>query len=407
MPSAKPLPPQPDFLRRETRRLLQFSVEAAIPGGGFGALDTAGRLPTDAPIDGVLTCRKIHSYALATALGEFDGAHLVVHGLKALRGPLRDDKHGGWYKNDTGEDRRKEAYLHAFVALAASTAVGFGYDARDLLDEAIAVIERRFWSEDEGAMRERFEVDWTGEMDYRGANANMHSVEAFLALADVTGDTEWLGRAERIVERLIHDHARSNGHAVIEHFDRTWNVLRTFNAERPYDDLRPYGLTPGHYAEWSHLLLRLQMALEEAGRASPSTLRDDAEGLFAATLRDGWKDEPPGIVYTVGWDGEASVENRPHWVIAEAAVAAEFLSGRTGGEGYAEWRNRFWATIEDVFVDEAFGSWWNEVDGRNQPSEAIYRGKPDLYHACQAVLAARLPLAPTYAAAVRRSLDNT
>lgn len=379
-------------------------MAAARPEGGFGALDTMGRLPADAPADGVLTCRKIHAYALATALGDFDGADLVDHGLRALRSTLRDPENGGWYKSSTGEDRRKEAYLHAFVALAASTAVSFGHDARDILDEAVSIIETRFWSDNEGAMRERFEADWTGEMDYRGANANMHALEAFLALHDATGNAVWLDRGFAIAGTIIERHTRANGHAVIEHFDSDWNILREFNADRPRDDLRPYGTTPGHYAEWSHLLLRLEMALQEAGRTPTTTLRPDAEALFAATLRDGWKDEPAGIVYTVGWDNQVSVENRPHWVIAEAAVAAQFLALLIGTPHYFEWRNRLWQTIRETFVDETYGGWWNEVDGRNRPSETIYRGKPDLYHAYQALLSARLPAAPTYAAAVRRAI---
>ncbi|MCP1200194.1 AGE family epimerase/isomerase [Notoacmeibacter sp. MSK16QG-6] len=404
MPPVASAPPDRQWLREESRRLLAFSKAAAIPGGGFGLLDTAGRLPANAPINGVLTCRKIHCYALATALGDCDGADLVDHGLRALREGLRDSRHGGWYKDDAGEDRRKEAYLHAFVALAASTATSFGHDASDILKDVVQLIEMRFWSEEEGAVRERFAADWTDEMDYRGANANMHMLEAFLALHDATGDPIWLHRGRLIVETIVGSHARPNGYAVIEHFDRNWNVLKDFNADRPFDDLRPFGTTPGHYAEWAHLLLRLDMALAEHGNGTPASHRRDAEGLFEAVLRDGWKDEPPGIVYTVGWDGEVSVENRPHWVIAEAAVAAEFLSRITGETRFAEWRNRFWSTIRDLFVDETFGSWWNEVDGQNRPSESIYRGKPDLYHAYQALLAARLPLAPTYASAVRRAL---
>ncbi|RLQ88746.1 AGE family epimerase/isomerase [Notoacmeibacter ruber] len=400
--AAEPFSPDSQWLREEGQRLLRFSRAAAIPGGGFGTLDSAGRLPADAPIDGVLTCRKIHSYALATALGDCDGADLVHHGLDALRGALRDDRHGGWFTTGDSKNGRKEAYLHAFVALAANTAVAFGYDASDLLEDAVSVIETRFWSHEEGIMRERFEADWSGEMDYRGANANMHSVEAFLALADTTGESKWLERTQRIVERLIHDHARHNDYAVIEHFDRNWTVLKDYNDDKPRDDLRPYGTTPGHYAEWSHLLLRLEMALRQAGQPAPEYLRADAERLFAAAVRDGWKDIQPGIVYTVDWDGHAHVENRPHWVIAEAAVAAGLLGRLTEDTAYREWEGRFWATIRDVFMDREFGSWWNEVDGHNHPSETIYRGKPDLYHAYQATLAPRLPLAPSYVGAVKR-----
>ena len=35
--------------------------------------------------------------------------------------------------------------------------------------------------------------------DYRGLNANMHTVEAFLAASDVTGDEKYRVRAGRII----------------------------------------------------------------------------------------------------------------------------------------------------------------------------------------------------------------
>ena len=39
--------------------------------------------------------------------------------------------------------------------------------------------------------------------DYRGLNANMHTVEAFLAVADVTGNENYRVRAGRIIQRVI------------------------------------------------------------------------------------------------------------------------------------------------------------------------------------------------------------
>ncbi|MDP0941758.1 AGE family epimerase/isomerase, partial [Klebsiella quasipneumoniae] len=76
--------------------------------------------------------------------------------------------------------------------------------AQTLLNDAIHIIEQFFWSEEEGVMLESFAQDWSGVEAYRGANSNMHATEAFLALADVTGDNRWLDRALRIVERVIH-----------------------------------------------------------------------------------------------------------------------------------------------------------------------------------------------------------
>ncbi len=127
--------------------------------------------------------------------------------------------------------------------------------AQALLSDVIQVIQSRFWSDEEGAMRESFSQDWSDEEPYRGANSNMHSTEAFLALADVTGDAQWLDRALSIVERVIHQHAGANNFQVIEHFTSGWQPLPDYNRENPADGFRPFGTTPGHAFEWARLVL--------------------------------------------------------------------------------------------------------------------------------------------------------
>ena len=74
--------------------------------------------------------------------------------------------HGGWFAAAEHRDGNtgKNAYLHAFVALAASSAVvAQRPGAQALLDDAIDIIDTYFWSEEEGAMRESFNRDWSEE----------------------------------------------------------------------------------------------------------------------------------------------------------------------------------------------------------------------------------------------------
>ena len=53
------------------------------------------------------------------------------------------------------------------------------------------------------------------------------------------------------------------------------------------------------------------------------------------------------------------------------------------------------AVVHDtLIIDRDLGSWRHELDERNRPSHVIWRGKPDVYHAYQALLLARMPLAP-------------
>lgn len=391
------------WLAQEGNRLLAFARAARMPQG-FGNLDDHGRLPADAVAETMNTARMTHSFALAHINGIPGCAEWVDHGVAALAGPLRDAEHGGWFAKplEQGADTGKAAYLHAFVALAASSAVvARRPGAQALLDQAIQVISQRFWSEEEGAMRESFDRDWSHEEHYRGANSNMHSTEAFLALADVTGDARWLDRALRIVERVIHQHAAANSHQVIEHFDLQWQPLREYNVDKPDDGFRPYGTTPGHAFEWARLVLHLEAARQKARLDTPSWLLEDARGLFENACRYGWDvDGAAGIVYTLDWENKPVVRHRLHWTHAEAAAAAAALLQRTNEQTYEDWYRTFWEFNETRFIDREHGSWRHELNPQNQPSADIWPGKPDLYHALQATLLPVLPLAQSLATAL-------
>lgn len=395
------------WLVAEGQRLLDFSKASRLPSGGFCGLDARGERPAGAVADTIITARMTYSYALAAMQGLPGSVPLVDHGLAALSGLLRDDAHGGWYEEDPGASSgggRKKAYVQAFVALAASAATLLGRPgASELLDDVQAVIVERFWAEDEGAMRESFAADWSDPEDYRGANANMHALEAFLAVFDATGEAVWLDRSVRIADRFANRLARERRFVIPEHFTGDWTLLPDFHRDQPDHAFRPYGTTPGHSLEWSHLCLKLEAALTGAGRSAPAWLVECARELFAGGLRDGWnRDGASGLVYTIGWNGEVSVPNTAHWTLAEGITAAALLFRRTGEADYADWYARLWDYVDLALVDRRGGSWWNEVDRDNRPSERIYTGKPDLYHAYQPTLTPRLPIAASIPGALAR-----
>src|SRR5690554_673478 len=124
--------------------------------------------------------------------------------------------------------------------------------------------------------RESFARDWTGEEDYRGINANMHTVEAYLAAADVTGDKTLLQRALRITERAVHQLARSHAWRLPEHFTGSWEPQLNYNVDSPAHPFRPYGATIGHSFEWARLTLQLAASLQQSGLAHPHWMREDA-----------------------------------------------------------------------------------------------------------------------------------
>ncbi len=393
------------WLDEQGRTLIEFAKAARVPQG-FACLDRFGRRPDEADADTVTTARMVHSFALAHLKGLPDCVQLIDHGLAALAGPLRDAKHGGWFATSTAHagTARKQAYLHAFVALAFSSAVMAGRQgSAELLGDAVQILEDTFWSEDEGALLESFANDWSDCEAYRGANSNMHATEAFLALADVLDEDVWLDRALRIAERVIHQHAAQSDYLPVEHFDGNWQPLPDYNRDNPADQFRPFGKTPGHAFEWARLLLHLEAARTQRSLSTPAWLLEDARQLFHSACRYGWNvDGSSGIVYTLDEDNRPVVRERLHWTLAEASAAAAALWQRTGEAQYQTWYTQFWDYIDLHLIDRQHGSWHHELNPANQPSARIWPGKPDLYHAYQATLLPRLPLAFSLASALEQ-----
>lgn len=398
------------WLEAEGERLLAFYRAARHPKGGFAALDDNGHLPKDAQPDTMQTARMTHCFSLATLRGEPGVKPLAQHGIDALKGILRDDKYGGWYGAlpiNKKTNSSKLAYIHAFITLSAASAWQAGIaGAREVLDDAINVINTHFWSEKEGLVHESFSRDWSKEEAYRGGNSNMHTTEAFLELADVLNEPHWRERALSIVTFIIHKHARKQGYRVVEHFDESWNEWPDYNKESPADPFRPYGATPGHSFEWARLILHLEAGLLAHGEDTPHWLLEDAEGLFHKAIEVGWNvDGEPGLIYSHDWDNKPIIRKRMHWTLAEATEAAYALFKRTGNPDYEAWYRTFWDYIDGYLIDREKGSWWQELDEKNQPSSEIWQGKADLYHAYQATLIPRLPLFPTIVKAISEGKD--
>jgi sulfoquinovose isomerase len=397
--SWRDLPSHRAWLDAEARGLLEFARGARVERG-FGWLGDNGRSIAGRPQPLWITARFTHVFGLGAMLGHPGCAPLCDHGLASLARDFADHEHGGWYAElQDGQQSRpeKEAYSFAFVILAHATGVVAGRPgARQGLEEALGLVERHFWREDEGACSEAWDAEWRTPEAYRGANANMHMVEAFLAAADALGEPLWAQRALRIAERLIDRVARAHDWRVVEHFDAAWTPLRDYNTDARDHPFRPFGATPGHGLEWARLLLGLRAVLD----SPPSWLLEAARGLFARATQDGWA-EPGGFVYTTDLAGAPVVERRLHWVVTEAIGAAAALHEVTGEAVYEDWYRRAWDFADAYLRDRTHGSWRHELDAQLKPVAGTWSGKPDVYHAFQATLLPRLPLAGSLAGALR------
>lgn len=390
-------------LDAEFRRLVAFGGAHVVhPLGGAAWLDDDGEPWLDRPVQPYSTARMAQVHCLAAMAGIESSAPLADAMLAALTGPLRDAEHGGWPSVAGSGDNEgmgdKNAYDHAFVLLAASTATVAGRpDGPDLLREAL-VTHERFWEPEHGMVCDLFDRTWTRRDDYRGLNANMHTVEALLAASDATGDPQWRDRALRIVGTAVR-RGREFGWRLPEHFTPAWEPMPEYHRDQPDHPFQPYGATIGHGLEWSRLLLHLEASL---GVESPDWLRPSAAALYDRAVADGWAaDGEDGFVYTTDWSGRPVTHDRMWWVAGEACAAAAALYAGTGDLRYVADQERFWAFVEEHHIDRVHGSWVHQLDRHNRHATTVWPGKPDLYHAVQATLVPRLPLAPGMALAVR------
>ena len=386
----------------ELGRLWDFGRKFPHPDGGGAWLDADGEPDLSRPVHTYITARMTHVYCLAALRGQDGAAALALRGLDGLTGRLRDRRHGGWFDSldPTGQPAPlKTNYSHAFVVLAASSAVVAGLPgASALLHEALDTWLARFWDDKAAMFVDTWNREFTRLDPYRGVNGNMHAVEALLAAADVLDDDTLRQRAAAVARRVAFGFAEPNGWRIPEHFTAEWQPRLGYNRDRPDDQFRPYGATVGHGFEWSRLLL----TLEAAGTDPAPDLVRAATALFERAAADGWDvDGTPGFVYTTDWDGTPVARDRLHWVAAEAIAACAALYDRTADPSFRHRARQWWDYTAAVLLDHDRGSWHHQLDPRNRPVDTVWPGKPDLYHSVQALLILGLPLHPTVSLALQ------
>lgn len=374
------------FLKANAQALLDFGRRFPSPGGGSYYLGDDGTPWKERNRETWITCRMAHVYSMGAMKGDPGSRELAEAAIKGIRGELKDREHGGWYAGLTKDNEvvpTKQCYAHAFVILASTSALLAGIDgAKELLDEALETYDRYFWNEEEGLSCDTWNTEFTVLDDYRGVNANMHTVEAFLAAADALEDEKYRVRAGRIISHVI-EWAKGNSWRIPEHFTKDWTPDLEKNKETPDDPFKPYGATPGHGIEWARLITQWA----KSSPVDASAYIEAACALYDRAVKDAWcADGERGIVYTTDWEGKPVVHDRMHWTLAEAINTSAVLYRVTGNEKYADDFAAYLEYLDEVVLDKTCGSWFHQLDEHNHLKETVWPGKSDLYHAFQAML---------------------
>ncbi|MDP2782747.1 AGE family epimerase/isomerase [Devosia sp.] len=407
--NSSPWPSRPfhrQYLMRQANNLFDFFAAPSLnPKGGFFELDDDGKAlnPANAVRQVHGTTRMVHCFAIGSLIGRPGSDEMVDHGMHYLWNKHRDTRHGGyvWGVDDHGvTDGSKQAYGHAFVLLAASSAKLVGHPLADkVLADVTEVIEHRFWDDTVGAVREEFGNDWSQITSYRGQNSNMHLTEALMAAYEATGEKAYLSKAERIAELIIAKHAVPLGYRVAEHFDENWVLDKEYVGSEMF---RPSGTTPGHWLEWARLLMQLWIL----GDKRLSWMPDAARNLFRQSIELGWDAQHGGFFYTLDWDNKPVLREKLWWPVSEAIGAAAFLSAYDREDYFQIWYRKLWDYAENHVIDHERGGWLSELSEDLKPKSRLFTGKPDIYHALQACLIPLYPATGSLTAAII-STDHT
>ncbi len=386
---------QPDFfsinfLEQHIRDTLAFYEPKIFdPAGGFFQhFRNDGSVYDASTRHLVSSTRFVFNYAMADSyFDDLDYKHWVEHGLQYLQQSHLQP--GGGYawvlSGDKVADASNHCYGLAFVMIAGATALLAGVtNGRAVLEDAWRLMESHFWDTASGLYADQANSDFGTIDPYRGQNANMHACEAMLWAYEATQEKQYLQRACTLASNITLRQAAKAEGLVWEHYDRDWEIDWGYNKADPQHLFRPWGFQPGHFTEWSKLLLILH-------RFQPEDWHLQRAGeLFQIALERAWDDEYGGICYGFAPDGSICDTDKYFWVQAESFAAAALLAQATGEEVYHDWYLRIWEYCWQHMIDHNHGAWYRILtrDNRQYDDKKSPAGKTD-YHtmgACYEVL---------------------
>lgn len=326
---------------------------ADTPSGLFNPnLDRQWRVHRDGPRTLVTQCRLIYNFVRAYERGGDDAyAELARRGIDALVRFFLIPESSGWYWAVDADgkvvDERYDAYGHAFVLLALSTA------ATALADERSVELANQTWT----FTRERFsdgyggliwKIGRDGEIleAVRSQNPMMHAFEALLAFAPL--DTSGSAKDDALGIWTFLEARMPRFGALPEWFDPTWKPLT--NDERSLVEV-------GHVFEWAFLL-------SEAAPLFPdANLLEKGRRLLEFGMEHGYDRNVGGIVARVDFDGNAIEHRKGWWEQCEAIRALARYVGQHGDTELEPSLEQSLVFVREHFVDHEYGGWYAAPPG--------------------------------------------
>ncbi|MCR4721525.1 MAG: AGE family epimerase/isomerase [Lachnospiraceae bacterium] len=132
---------------------------------------------------------------------------------------------------------------------------------------------------------------------------------------------------------------------------------------------------------------------------------DIAAKLYGRAVDDAWcADGAEGLVYTTDLDGRPIIHDRMHWTLAEAINTSAVLYRVTGEDRYAFDFGVLLEYLDKHVMDHEHGSWFHQLDAGNNVLTTVWPGKPDVYHAFQAMMIPYLETGVSIASAVKNDV---
>jgi len=315
-----------------------------------------------------VAARQIYSFSRAHLMGwNGDGPAAVTHCFDFLTGVGWHDE-GGWIHLTDGTgaviDDTRDLYDQCFCILGFAWMIRAGISAEAARHQADRTLA--FMDDQMGDMIHGGYVESKPQKDGtpRRANPHMHFLEAMLAMYEATGESDYLDRAERIIDLFDQVYFDAGTGTLTEFFAADWRAL-------------PGGaglsrVEPGHHYEWTWLLLKFLDHRPYDG------LEPKVRSLFASARAFGHHAQSGAVADTLEPDGSDMSVTARCWPQTEALKAAIAFEKRGASSPADLKRDMLRLLFERYLVGPVAGGWYDSIDetgricARDMPSSTLY-----------------------------------